>query len=602
MAVSNVESFLRRRSKASSLKSQEPPVRNENAILNATVSHGLETCPHPSPKGWFNSSFGFMAWVAVTFATALVLRLVWIHYWPLSIESEGVYYARIAENLLSGRGYVGAREAGKQLLYPPLYPGLIAFATAFVRNSELAGRIVSAVCGSLWIIPLMFITRSAFDETSGVIVGIMAAIGPPMIAISGTVQSEPVYLVFQATGIFFALQVWPNLSKWACYLAGISFGIAYLARPEAIIYVALTALFIFLSGRVGLRLRAVVRLALAFGLTILPYVTWLSIQTAGPRLEAKSVSNYVEARGWAEHLPPGQIFFAVDSQLNEVGLSNQSDLAMIQQTKLSMRKVLWLAMHGASVNVKRLLSTILESRLFGGALFILLAGIGAISGTENRDLLARRGYLGASFIASAVPLFSLHDFHDRFVFPFLTILLPFAGSGVVHVYGSLKAMLLTLVRGTHRHAWVCTALAAGMAAGLVGTYLGVEAHTMLHLDTDIRLQEQDITVRRGDSFIKNIGQTIRNFQVKDALVMDATPAIGYYAGAADWPLPYCDSETALRYIEKKSPDFIVLQSGNAEVFPYVKDWLEKGIPDKRAQLVFQASRPGGEIAQVYRRR
>jgi 4-amino-4-deoxy-L-arabinose transferase-like glycosyltransferase len=527
---------------------------------------------------------------------------VWIHYWPLSIESEGVYYARIAENMLSGRGYVGVREAGKQLLYPPLYPGLIAFATVFVRNSELAGRLVSAICGSLLIIPLMFITRSAFDETAGVIAGIMAALGPPMIAISGTVQSEPVYLVCQAAGIAFALLVWPNLPKWACYLAGISFGIAYLARPEASIYVALTALFIVLSGRKGLRLKAAARLVLAFGLTILPYVTWLSIQTRSPRLEAKSVSNYVEARGWAEHLPPGQIFFAVDSQLHEVGLSNQSDLAMIQQTKLSTKKVLWLAMHGASVNVRRLFSTILESRLFGGSLFVLLVGMGAIRLTEDRDTLARRIYLCAGCIASIVPLFSLHDFHDRFVFPFLTFLLPFAGNGVVHLYGSLKSMFVTLAGDTRRFALMGTVLAAGIASGVMGAYLAVEAHTMLHLDADVRLQEQDITVRRGDIFIKNIGQTIRNFQVKNALVMDGTPAIGFYAGASDWPLPYCDGETALRYIEKKNPDFIVLQSANASVFPYANAWLEKGIPDKRLQLVFQATAPDGGIAQVYRRR
>src|SRR5882672_5255033 len=106
-----------------------------------------------------HSESRFLAYVAACFVIALVLRILWICYWPLSIESEGVYYARIAENLLAGRGYVGIREAGKQLLYPPLYPGLIACVTSFVHNSELSGRIVSALCGSLWIIPLMYIAN-----------------------------------------------------------------------------------------------------------------------------------------------------------------------------------------------------------------------------------------------------------------------------------------------------------------------------------------------------------------------------------------------------------------------------------------------------------
>jgi 4-amino-4-deoxy-L-arabinose transferase-like glycosyltransferase len=554
-----------------------------------------------SSKGDERPTSRFLLWVVITSIAALILRFLWIFHWPLSIESEGVYYARIAENLIAGRGYVGAREAGKQLLYPPLYPVLIACIAEFVRNSELAGRIVSVVCGSLWVIPLMFITRSVFDETAAVIAGMIAAFGPPMIAISGTVQSEPAYLVFQATGIFFALQMWPNLSRWNSYLAGISFGVAYLARPEAAIYVALTALFILLSGRKGLRFRAVARLAFAFGITILPYVTWLSIQTGSPRLEAKSVSNYVEATGWAAHLPPGEIFFAVDNQLNEVGLSNQSDLATIQKTKLSSRKVAWLAVHGASVNVKRLLSTILESRLFGGSMFVLLIGLGLISPVEDRNDLVRRGFLCAAFVASIVPLFSLHDFHDRFVFPFLTILMPFAAGGVVYLYQSLIGIFSTWPQDKHRYAFACRALGMGFTGVVLLSYLATEAFTMTRLDTDVRLPEQDITVRRGDPFIKNIGQKIRSFGVNDALVMDGTSAIGYYAGASDWPLPYCDSETAVRYIAKKKPDFIVLESTQIEVFPYLSDWLQNGVPDPHTQLVAKSIAPDGRVVQIYRR-
>lgn len=541
----------------------------------------------------------FTAWTLVAFAAALVLRLVWIFHWPLSIESEGVYYARIAENLLAGRGYVGAREAGKQLLYPPLFPWLIAGAAAIVGNSELAGRIVSAVCGSLWVIPLMFITRTAFDEAAGLIVGIIGVVGPPLIAISGTVQSEPAYLVFQAAGVYFVLQIWPALPKRPSYLAGICFGIAYLARPEASIYIALTTLFIFLTGRTVLQLKSAARLVLAFFLTIFPYVAWLSIQTGGPRLEAKSVSNYVEATGWAAHQPPGEIFFAVDNHLNDVGLSNQSDLAMIQKTKLSTAKVFWLAMHGASTNVMHLLSTIMESRLFGGSIFLLLLGLGFVSPTPDTNALARRGFLFAAAIASIVPLFSLHAFHDRFVFPFLTLLLPFAAGGVVFLYRSIVS---TLASGARLPALLATSLGGSIAAIVLIAYLATQAHTMVHLETDARLPEQDITVQRGDLFIKNLGQTIRNFGVKHALVMDGTPAIGYYAGAADWPLPYCDSETAVRYIEKKSPDFVVLQSSKEDVFPYLKEWIEKGIPDQRMELVYRATAPNGEVAQVYRRR
>jgi len=569
--------------------------------LNTTPNHQTKT-DDTDLLGWHRPELRFALCALLAFILALILRLIWIFHWPVSIESEGVYYARIAENLLSGRGFVGAREAGTQLLYPPLYPGLIAAVTTIFHNSELAGRLVSAVCGSFWVVPVMFITRSAFDEVAGVIAGIIASVGPPLVAISGTVQSEPVYLLFQAVGIFYVLQLWPNFSNRASYLAGICFGIAYLARPEAAIYILLTTLFIFLTACRGLRWKNAARLVLAFSLTILPYVTWLSIQTGSLRLEAKSVSNYIEATGWAAHLPPGQIFFAVDKQLNDVGLSNQSDLAMIQKTKMSTGKALWLAAHGASVNVSRLFSMILESRLFGGSIFVLLLGIGVISAAQNKTVLIRRGFLLAGCFASVLPLFSLHDFHDRFVFPFLTMLLPFAAGGVTHTYRSIKSLIAAASGDGYPRKFVSTASAAAIAGLLMLAYLGMEAHAMLHLDKDVRLPEQDITVQRGDAFPKTIGLEIRNFQVKNALVMDGTPAIGYYAGASDWPLPYCDGETALRYIQKKNPDFIVLETSRIEVFPYLENWLEKGIPDARTQLVYQATAPDGRVAKIYRRR
>src|SRR5215813_5241135 len=100
-------------------------------------------------EGPAHVSPSFLAALGLAFALALLLRIIWLHYWPLSIESEGVYYARLGQNLLSGRGYVGIKEVGKQLLYPPLYPLLVALFSSIARDAELAARLVSVVFGSL---------------------------------------------------------------------------------------------------------------------------------------------------------------------------------------------------------------------------------------------------------------------------------------------------------------------------------------------------------------------------------------------------------------------------------------------------------------------
>lgn len=63
-----------------------------------------EMCQSPNAKVDERFTSRFLIWVVLTTIAALILRFIWIFHWPLSIESEGVYYARIAENLVSGQG------------------------------------------------------------------------------------------------------------------------------------------------------------------------------------------------------------------------------------------------------------------------------------------------------------------------------------------------------------------------------------------------------------------------------------------------------------------------------------------------------------------
>ena len=51
-------------------------------------------------------------------------------------------------------------------------------------------------------------------------------------------------------------------------------------------------------------------------------------------------------------------------------------------------------------------------------------------------------------------------------------------------------------------------------------------------------------------------------------------------------LPYTDSATAIKYIHKKNPGFIVLEGRLMNLRPYTREWLEKGIPDTSARLIY----------------
>ena len=66
-------------------------------------------------------------------------------------------------------------------------------------------------------------------------------------------------------------------------------------------------------------------------------------------------------------------------------------------------------------------------------------------------------------------------------------------------------------------------------------------------------------------------------------------------------LPYTDSSTALRYVARKKPNFIVLNGQWSEqARSYLAEWLENGIPDRRAELVWHAGDKLEEKVAIYR--
>src|SRR5215468_5508572 len=75
---------------------------------------------------------------------SFAVRIAALRYWGTgAIESEGAEYARLAQNLQRGVGYVGIATPGHQLIFPPLFPLLIRGASLITHDYVRAGRLVS---------------------------------------------------------------------------------------------------------------------------------------------------------------------------------------------------------------------------------------------------------------------------------------------------------------------------------------------------------------------------------------------------------------------------------------------------------------------------
>jgi 4-amino-4-deoxy-L-arabinose transferase-like glycosyltransferase len=122
------------------------------------------------------------------FLAALSIRAVCCVLFSGEIDAEGAEYARIAQNLLAGKGYVGIGMAGTQLFFPPLYPFLIAGVTVITGDAEISARIINIVMGALLACPVYLIGRRMFDESKGLGAAALVAFHPYLVWLSTTVR------------------------------------------------------------------------------------------------------------------------------------------------------------------------------------------------------------------------------------------------------------------------------------------------------------------------------------------------------------------------------------------------------------------------------
>src|SRR6266851_8063644 len=142
--------------------------------------------------------------LALMVAASFAVRVAaWAHWQTGAIESEGAEYARIAENLRNGVGYVGLVTPGSELLFNPLFPLLIAGTSFVTHNYELAGRLVALIMGGLLPLPVFGIASRLFNRRVGFIAAILALLHPLLLNLSFTVFSEGPY----ATLFLFATYV-----------------------------------------------------------------------------------------------------------------------------------------------------------------------------------------------------------------------------------------------------------------------------------------------------------------------------------------------------------------------------------------------------------
>ncbi len=190
--------------------------------------------PHPLGlrEGWV---------VSTILGLAFAIRLYLVFHTYL-ITNDGVVYIRMSK--LISQGDVGGAFS---LLFFNLYPLITVLFQKVFHDWELSAQMVSAVFGSLTIIPFYFLVRALFNRTVALTSSILLVFHPYLVRFSAEVIRGPAFWFCFMTALWLGWEALCRRSAWLFFLTGLSGVLSFLLRPEGILVVPLVAVWVFLK-------------------------------------------------------------------------------------------------------------------------------------------------------------------------------------------------------------------------------------------------------------------------------------------------------------------------------------------------------------------
>jgi 4-amino-4-deoxy-L-arabinose transferase-like glycosyltransferase len=219
---------------------------------------------------------------------ALVLRLAAVGVAP-PIDHDEVRYLIAAHRLGTASEYTG--WMGPETHVHPLHPWLTSSAGGGRESLERRGRTVTLVAASLVLLPIAILAFRLGGRRVALVALLLTAVHPWLVRRSYRVEPESLYVLLTASAIGLLLPAAASAMttrNWA--LAGLLFGVAYLARPEGLLVGPLAGVMaaVMERKRGG---RAAVGLALFVACLLLassPYLLFLRRVTGGWTITGKA--------------------------------------------------------------------------------------------------------------------------------------------------------------------------------------------------------------------------------------------------------------------------------------------------------------------------
>jgi 4-amino-4-deoxy-L-arabinose transferase-like glycosyltransferase len=524
---------------------------------------------------------------------SFLIRALSLHFFHFIASGGGsadsIVYAITGKNLFSGKGF--SYQGTVQLVHPPLYPILIGFFWLLTNNLEFSGQAVSAIAGSLLVIPVYYFAKAIYGRRVGLLSAIFVVICPILVYGSTETFSESLYTLFLISSVALT---WKALSSrnlvWISF-AGLTAGLSFLTHPLGILFVPIFLVFLFLSLFLipAITLRSVFKkatlLLLSFIIVCLPY--WVFLHKHLGRWSLSANSNYVNvywyklrSQGTSQEeiaFKAGNSQIASDMIASDPRLSDSSVgifgyyfshpgelperfMRNLKDAFLEIDKI---------AQLLRISPFALKAILAMVGLFFLL---GLVKMLREKKLTVKELYIAFPFLSLSI--FLLFRFEHRYFYPYVPLLLIIIAKIAVEFESWLEKKISPRNR-------VGGSVSGFLLTGILIVVMGSSSIYLIPKKNDLVPHEYKIM---GQWMKDNINH------IENKLVMSRKLAVPFYAEARHQPFYYGDYPGLIEYAKSRKVDYLLID-----------DWI---IPKARPQFAFlleeNENHPGLRLVHIVR--
>lgn len=514
-------------------------------------------------------------------------------------------YVTIAKNLITKGQYISDGSHFPDIIQPPLYPLITSIFIPFLDNPELAGRIVSAVFGSLLIIPFFSLSQKIFDKKVAYIGSILIAIYPALIKSSIDPLSESTFIFFIYTAI---LSGWIALERWNWmyfFLTGMIFGLSYLARIEGLAYLLIFLLFSIVFSifkKRGLKEILIPTLVLlGFLLCVFPYQVYVGKKMGTffiiPKLRLilthRLVSrNLIMNHSFGEDMNKTQkverVYFGLTEDSSEL-LANRlffKDSNFKKEIKKMERPPsIYFNYRPILYNLWQTYKNVYQYSLILPPGLIIFLVIGFFNEFWAYPHWNKNLFIFMMFLAGHV--FLLSHVSARFVFSSIPIIILWQSIGI------LKA-----------EDWLKKTIASYYSSGLKDTGYRLSSTIILVLFLAISVVPASYMVFKRssneDDSLKKIGLWMKENINRSSTVIASRPQGAFYGGMKYLTLPYAEFKDIAKYAEVNCGDYLLLYTDeDIKLRPFLKPLMRDGFIDSTLRSIKKMDTKKGGSFYLY---